>query len=92
MKLLEIKNVKKSYGSLKAVDGVSFDIEKGEIFGLLGPNGAGKTTLISTIMTLEKMDQGEILSQAMTLKKNPIWPNLRWALCLKSSSSMATSL
>ena len=60
MKVLEIKNLVKSYGSLRAVDGVSFEINKGEIFGLLGPNGAGKTSLISTVMTLEKIDSGQI--------------------------------
>ena len=60
MKTLEIKNLVKSYGSLKAVDNVSFDINKGEIFGLLGPNGAGKTSLISSVMTLEKIDSGQI--------------------------------
>ena len=60
MKILEIKNLVKSYGSLKAVDDVSFEIHKGEIFGLLGPNGAGKTSLISTVMTLEKINSGQV--------------------------------
>ena len=69
MKILEIKNLVKSYGSLKAVDNVSFEINQGEIFGLLGPNGAGKTTLISTVMTLEKMDSGEIKVCGHEVKK-----------------------
>lgn len=60
MNVLEVKNVVKDYKSLRAVDNVSFEIKKGEIFGLLGPNGAGKTTLISTIMTLENMNKGQI--------------------------------
>lgn len=60
MKILEIKNLVKSYGSLKAVNNVSFDIKKGEILGLLGSNGAGKTSIISSIMTLEKIDSGQI--------------------------------
>ena len=71
MKVLEIKNVVKSYGSLKAVDQVSFDIQKGEIFGLLGPNGAGKTTLISSIMTLEKFEEGEIFVCGHNVKEKP---------------------
>ena len=71
MKLLEVKNVVKNYGSLRAVDEVSFDIKKGEVFGLLGPNGAGKTTLISTIMTLENMDSGQITVCGHDVKKKP---------------------
>lgn len=71
MRILEIKNVTKSYGSLKAVDQVSFSINKGEIFGLLGPNGAGKTSLISTVMTLERMDSGQILVCGHDVEKEP---------------------
>ncbi|MCH9613580.1 MAG: putative ABC transporter ATP-binding protein YadG [Chlamydiia bacterium] len=57
---LKVSKVSKSYGSLKALNQVSFEINPGEVFGLLGPNGAGKTTLISTITTLEKPDSGQI--------------------------------
>ena len=71
MKVLEVQNVVKSYGSLKAVDKVSFNIQKGEIFGLLGPNGAGKTTLISSIMTLEKFQEGEIFVCGHNVQKKP---------------------
>ena len=71
MKVLEIKNLVKNYGSLRAVDHVSFDIEEGEVFGLLGPNGAGKTTLISCVMTLEKPDSGEIFVCGRDIKKRP---------------------
>ena len=61
----------KSYGSLRAVDHVSFEINEGEIFGLLGPNGAGKTTLISSIMTLEPFDQGRISVCGLDNQKHP---------------------
>lgn len=57
---LEVSHLVKSYGSLKAVNDVSFHIEPGEIFGLLGPNGAGKTSIISTITTLEEPTSGHV--------------------------------
>lgn len=70
-KILEIKNLVKDYGSLRAVDHVSFDIKQGEIFGLLGPNGAGKTTLISAIMTLEEITSGQIIVDNKDIAKKP---------------------
>lgn len=57
---IEISSVKKSYGSLKAVDGVSFSVNEAEIFALLGPNGAGKTTLIEILEGLRKRDEGTV--------------------------------
>lgn len=61
MKLLEVKKLYKEYGNNVAVDGVSFSINKGEIFGLLGPNGAGKSTTISMITGLIKSNDGELV-------------------------------
>ena len=60
MLALSIKDVRKSYGKVQALDGISFDIQQGEFFGLLGPNGAGKTTLISTMAGLSRPDSGKI--------------------------------
>lgn len=60
MALLEVKNVKKYFATQKAVDGASFNVEKGSIFGLLGPNGAGKTTLLRMITGIFYPDSGEI--------------------------------
>ncbi|MCP4724832.1 MAG: ABC transporter ATP-binding protein [bacterium] len=57
---LRISNLRKKYGDLTAVDGISFDIFKGEIFGFLGPNGAGKTTTINMICGLLPQDGGDI--------------------------------
>ncbi len=57
---LELINLKKSYGAIEAVKGVSLTIKPGEIFGLLGPNGAGKTSIISIITTLEKPTAGQV--------------------------------
>ncbi|MCK5126428.1 MAG: ABC transporter ATP-binding protein [candidate division Zixibacteria bacterium] len=56
--MITVKNLKKSFGELTAVDDVSFSINKGEVFGLLGPNGAGKTTTINIIVGLLKPDSG----------------------------------
>lgn len=57
---LSLKDVHKSYATVHAVDGVSFEVYPGEIFGLLGPNGAGKTTTIRMIMDILRPDRGEI--------------------------------
>jgi ABC-2 type transport system ATP-binding protein len=59
--LLEVKNLKKYFATQKAVDDVSFSIQKGSIFGLLGPNGAGKTTLLRMITGIFYPDEGEII-------------------------------
>jgi ABC-2 type transport system ATP-binding protein len=60
MNVLEVKNLKKYFATQKAVDDISFSLQKGSIFGLLGPNGAGKTTLIRMITGIFYPDQGEI--------------------------------
>lgn len=69
--ILELSHVSKAYGSLKAVDNLSFEVGKGEIFGLLGPNGAGKTTTIRIILKLLSATSGEvsILGGTMTEEK-----------------------
>ena len=60
MSLIEVTEVKKQYGERFVVNGVSFQIEKGEVFGLLGPNGAGKTTMISMISAQLEVTEGSI--------------------------------
>ena len=71
MSIVEITNISKSFGSVKAVDDVSFNIEQGELFGLLGPNGAGKTTAIRCMLDIFKPDSGSvsILGGSMTETK-----------------------
>ncbi|MHA1109606.1 MAG: ABC transporter ATP-binding protein [Promethearchaeota archaeon] len=59
-KVLYVNNLKKHFDTVKAVDGISFTVRKGEIYGLLGPNGAGKTTAIKNIIGLLDPDDGEI--------------------------------
>ena len=75
MPSIEVKEISKKFGSLMAVDNVSFDVEPGEIFGLLGPNGAGKTTSLRIILDIFKPDSGtvSVLNGPMTeSKKNLI--------------------
>src|ERR1044072_7351038 len=56
--VLAIENIKKSYGKIQALNGVSFEVPAGCVFGILGPNGSGKTTLLGTIMDVLKADSG----------------------------------
>lgn len=60
-KILEIKNLKKSYGDMEVLKDVNLTLESGKLLGLIGPNGSGKTTLLKCIMGLIKPDSGEIL-------------------------------
>lgn len=69
-KLLEIKNLSKSFGRRKVIDNVSFDVFGGEVFGFLGPNGAGKTTTIKIVMGFLFPDSGEIIINHISLRKN----------------------
>jgi ABC-2 type transport system ATP-binding protein len=59
MAVIDVSDLRKSYGSTRAVDGVSFSVESGEFFGILGPNGAGKTTTLEIIEGLREPDGGE---------------------------------
>ena len=65
-KIIEVKNVFKSYGNLLAVDNVSFDVKRGSLFAFLGPNGAGKSTTINMMTTLLKKDKGNIFLNQQT--------------------------
>jgi ABC-2 type transport system ATP-binding protein len=58
--MIQVENLVKHYAHVRAVDGVSFAVENGELFGLLGPNGAGKTTTIRTMMDIIRPDSGSI--------------------------------
>jgi len=59
-KIISVSELKKFFGDVKAVNGISFDVKKGEVFGLLGPNGAGKTTTIKLLLGLLEPNQGDI--------------------------------
>ena len=59
--VLSLKNIAKSYGSVRALNGVSFDVPQGSVFGILGPNGSGKTTLLGIVMDVLRANSGEFL-------------------------------
>jgi len=68
---IETRSLSKSFGDLKAVDDISFNVEKGEIFGFLGPNGAGKTTTIMILTTLLKPTSGQGLVSGFDVRIHP---------------------
>jgi len=71
MPSISIRELKKYYGDIKAVDGVSLEVEEKEIFGILGPNGAGKTTTLEMVETLREPESGEIEVMGLDARRNP---------------------
>src|SRR5512136_3288505 len=69
---IAVTNLVKTYGEIKAVQGVSFEVRHGEIFSLLGPNGAGKTTTISMLSTLLRPDDGDALVMGHSVRHDPM--------------------
>lgn len=69
--MIRIENISKNYGNVRAVQNLSFEIKKGEIFGLLGPNGAGKTTTVKILTTLTKPDRGACFIDGINVIDNP---------------------
>ncbi len=69
--MVEVKDLKKRYGDKQAVNGVSFTVKKGEIFGILGPNGAGKTTTLEMMETLRDIDSGSVFIDGVDAAKHP---------------------
>jgi ABC-2 type transport system ATP-binding protein len=70
--VINVTNLTKFYGDFKALDDVSFQVEKGWVYGYLGPNGAGKTTTIRTMLGLLKPNQGEVKINGVNSTQNPI--------------------
>lgn len=69
--MVEVMGLKKRYGTKQAVNGVSFKVKKGEIFGILGPNGAGKTTTLEMMESLRPIDEGTVLIDGIDVAKHP---------------------
>ena len=69
--MIHAQDLVKTFGTVKAVDGVSFDVKEGEIFAFLGPNGAGKTTTIQMLTTLQQPTSGSITIDGLNPKTHP---------------------
>lgn len=68
--IIQIKNLRKKYGKVDAVSGITFNVESGKLFAFLGPNGAGKSTTIDMICTLLEPDEGKIIIDGMVRGKD----------------------
>jgi branched-chain amino acid transport system ATP-binding protein len=73
MALLEVKDLEVSYGVIRAIKGISFQVEEGEIIALIGANGAGKTTTLHTISGLMKPDKGSVIYNGEDITKKPAY-------------------
>lgn len=69
--IVDVDKLTKAYDGVNVVDGISFDVEKGEIFGILGPNGAGKTTTLEMIETIRPIDSGAVHLDGIDVSKKP---------------------
>jgi ABC-2 type transport system ATP-binding protein len=69
--MVSVKGLTKTYDGRKVVDGVSFDVKPGEVFGILGPNGAGKTTTLEMMETLRTIDDGTVTVDGIDVADNP---------------------
>ena len=70
--IIEIENLTKKFGEKTAVDGISFTVHEGELFGFLGPNGAGKTTTVRCVSTLTNLTSGKVLVNGVDVMKDPV--------------------
>src|SRR5688572_30083491 len=70
--MIRVEGLVKRFGEIRAVDGVSFEVRAGEIYGLLGPNGAGKTTIFSMLAGLLGPDSGRIVVNGVDLAESPL--------------------
>lgn len=84
--IIVVNDLVKKYGDFTAVDGISFAVKPGEIFGILGPNGAGKTTTLEIIETLKTLTSGEVLVDGINVKTHPWEVKRRIGVQLQSSA------
>ena len=83
---IELREIRKSFGSVRAVDGLSIAVPQGAVYGFLGPNGAGKTTTLRMIMDIIRPDGGEIrLLTSLLLARSAVG----WGICPKRGGFIA---
>ena len=85
---IEVNHVSKSYGSVKAVDDVSFSVSKGEVFGLIGPDGAGKTSMFRILCSLLLPETGTASVDGYDVVAQMQQVRCQWATCPVSSRSI----
>ncbi|TMC01480.1 MAG: ABC transporter ATP-binding protein [Chloroflexi bacterium] len=86
MPVIEVENLRKRYGERLAVDGVSFSVEAGEIFGIVGPNGAGKTTTVECVEGLRAADEGDIRVLGLDPRRDGVELHRRLGVQLQESA------
>lgn len=84
--VLRVEGLRKRFGKVQALDGISFECKRGELFGLLGPNGAGKTTTVRAICSIIKPDAGEIEVEGVSVRKRPLETLKRIGVVLEDGS------
>jgi ABC-2 type transport system ATP-binding protein len=84
--VIRVRDLHKTYGQTRAVDGVSFEVDKGEVFGLLGPNGAGKTTTVEILEGLRTADAGEVSVLGIDVTRKPDALKARIGVALQTAS------
>jgi ABC-2 type transport system ATP-binding protein len=84
--IVSVRDLKKSYGRIAAVRGISFDVAEGEVFGLLGPNGAGKTTTVEILEGLRPADSGSAMVAGIDVRREPARVKERIGVQLQSSA------
>jgi len=84
--IISVSDLRKRYGSLTAVDGVSFDVAEGEVFGILGPNGAGKTTTLEMIEGMRPIDEGSATIDGVDVRRDPREVKRRIGIQLQASA------
>ena len=84
--IISVRDLRKRYGQLTAVDSVSFDVAEGEVFGILGPNGAGKTTTLEMIEGMRPIDEGSATIDGIDVRRDPREVKRRIGIQLQASA------